>query len=161
MLTTALMATPAAASAVYDFSGNFLNSNFAAPDASFEVVSPTVISSTETFSAAASSLVCGDAFVTCTGVTFTPGLDGHDAIQINYDDSGNAQSVFYYFLDGSFAADGVYSQNAGDFYSNGTLTVSDISPTPLPATFGLMLLGVGALGFLGWCRGRQAAAVGV
>lgn len=155
-LATAIqMATPASASVIYDFSGNFLGSNSAPPDATFEITSPTVITSTETFSSTASSLSCTGVFVTCTGVTFTPNSGSQDVIQINYNDFGTLESVFYYFQDGAFNTDGTYSQDAGIFYDNATLTVSGITAAPEPATWAMMLLGSGFLGLVAYRRSRK------
>jgi hypothetical protein len=50
------------------------------------------------------------------------------------------------YLLGSLGFDGVCSSCVAD----GTLTISaEVSATPLPATWGMMLLGLGVLGFLG------------
>ena len=72
-----------------------------------------------------------------------------------YRNATNNNSMDYYFL---------YGQ---DFYFDfpqtgnlllGTLTSSDITATPIPATLPLFATGLGALGLLGWRRKRKAAS---
>jgi hypothetical protein len=58
------------------------------------------------------------------------------------------------YLVGSLGFDGVCSNCVAD----GTLTIS-AATTPLPATGGMMLLGLGVLGFMGYRRKRDGGAL--
>jgi PEP-CTERM motif len=58
------------------------------------------------------------------------------------------------YLWGSLSFAGVCSNCVAD----GTLTITAVSATPLPATWGMTLLGLGVLGFLGF-RARQGSSL--
>lgn len=57
------------------------------------------------------------------------------------------------YLVGSLGFDGICSNCVAD----GTLSITAASATPLPATWGMMLLGFGVLGFVGYRRKRNVS----
>jgi hypothetical protein len=139
------LASPASATVTYTVAANFQVGVFAAPNNFFSITLPDFISSDQSFTAAQVNMVCGDAFVACDGVTFsTTDSPGHDVIEINFNNLFGTQptSEFYSFAPTAFTTLGVYGQDSG-FYSNtATLTVG----VPEPASWALMILGVGAIG---------------
>lgn len=131
-------ASPASAAVTYMFAGDFQGS-FALPNASFSVTTPGFITSDETFTAAQSHLVCGDAFVTCTGVSFLTDFPGEDVVTINFDTVSGAQAEYYGFASTAFTTAGV-AQNVDS--NIGVLTTA----VPEPGAWVEMILGLGGLG---------------
>ena len=129
----------------YEVAANFQESVFNPPNNFFSITLPTAITGTQTFTAAQVDMVCGDAFVACDGVTFsTTDSPGQDVIEINYNNLMGTQpeSLWYSFVPTAFATPGVYQQDTGFFSNTATLTVG----VPEPASWALMILGVGAIG---------------
>jgi hypothetical protein len=59
------------------------------------------------------------------------------------------------YLLGSLGFAGVCS----DCVADGTLSITAVAATPLPATWGMMLIGLGVLGFMGYRRKRNGSVV--
>jgi hypothetical protein len=132
-----LTVSPALAEVTYTFTGNFQNGNFVPPNATFSVTVPDFITSDTTFTAAQSDLSCGDNFVQCTGVSFlTDFSSDQDAIAINFISGNTPESAYYYFAPDAFGTLGSFSQDAGSFFSNGTL----VTAVPEPSTWAMMIL---------------------
>ena len=153
------LASPASASVTYTVAANFQEGVFVAPNNLFSITLPDFITSDQTFTAAQVNMVCGDAFVTCTGATFsTDASPGHDVVEINFLTGTAAESEFYSFVPTAFTQSAVYQQDSGFFSNTATLTMA----VPEPSSWALMILGLGGAGLaLRQAKRKLGSAVAV
>ncbi len=66
--------------------------------------------------------------------------------------SGQTFNIFSFFAEGSPPSGNAYGELGGGAFGVGTFTLTPVAATPLPSTWGMMLLGLGVLGFMGYRR---------
>ena len=106
------------------------------------------------------STVTSDGFTIASDFTFLTNTLYNVRLQVGLSDSisGTGTDSLFAFIDPSFTIDGANSGAYSIFFSEGFGNDS-VPATPLPAALPLFATGLGALGLLGWCRKRKAAAL--
>ena len=106
------------------------------------------------------STVTSDGFTIASDHTFLTNTLYNVRLQVGLSDSinGTGTEPLFAFIDPSFTIDGPNSGAYSIFFSEGFGNDS-VPATPLPAALPLFATGLGALGLLGWCRKRKAAAL--
>ena len=141
--------TPVVAQVTYQFSGQTYDGQVSA---TFTV--PTFLTGSGTIAGSALSACTpfnnfGTA-TTCNGVSYNDNSAGQDQIAFNYDvpSTGGSGSFYYYFASGAFGADGTFYTDSNSGQNTGSLSVSGMpAAVPEPATWAMMLLGFGGIGF--------------
>jgi hypothetical protein len=100
---------------------------------------------------AAGELVVGGASNGACCVTLESGNTDFYLQILNFASDPTFNQLGYVTADGSYFFSAIGA-------SGGSVSVTPVSPTPLPAALPLFASGLGALGFLGWRRKRRAEA---
>jgi hypothetical protein len=170
LLTTGfLAAVPAHAMVRYDFTA------FSSFDTNGEQITGGGFSFvTASFLADDTSIAPGDLLSCSVATTETPTgpcgnqdmlfhvLEGYETVSFGIQTPLNpATGIYYYFIDGAFGAAGTYESQIFAEDQAGRLVVTDLGgnwgAVPEPASWAMMIVGMGAVGFA--MRGRRKVAV--